>query len=79
MALIAPSRRRLLQFAAGAAFAPGLAALKTQAVVGRVLAVSDLHSAYERTPYLLAAFEHEIRSHPVPPVSYTHLTLPTKA
>jgi len=68
VALIAPSRRRLLQFAAGAAFAPGLAALKTQAVVGRVLAVSDLHSAYERTPYLLAAFEHEIRSHPVPHV-----------
>ncbi|WP_312599025.1 metallophosphoesterase [Brevundimonas sp.] len=68
MALIAPSRRRFLQFAAGAAFAPGLAALKTQTVVGRVLAVSDLHSAYERTPCLLAAFEHEIRSHAVPHV-----------
>ena len=68
MALIAPSRRRLLQFAAAAAVAPGLAGLKARPVIGRVLAVSDLHSAYERTPYLLAAFEHEIRSHPVPHV-----------
>ena len=68
MALIAPSRRRLLQFAAAAAMTPGLAAMKSQAVVGRVLAVSDLHSAYERTAQLLAAFEHEIRSHPVPHV-----------
>ena len=68
MALIAPSRRRLLQFAAAAAVAPGLAGLKARPVIGRVLAVSDLHSAYERTPHLLAAFEHEIRSHPVPHV-----------
>ena len=68
MALIAPSRRRLLHFAAAAAVAPGLAGLKARPVIGRVLAVSDLHSAYERTPYLLAAFEHEIRSHPVPHV-----------
>jgi len=36
--------------------------------VCRVLALSDLHSAYERTSQLLAAFEHEVRSHPAPHV-----------
>ena len=52
-----------------AAVAPGLGALtpSTQArVLGRVLAMSDLHSAYERTGQLLAALEAEIAGSDVP-------------
>ncbi len=52
-----------------AAVAPGLGALapSTQArVLGRVLAMSDLHSAYERTGQLLAALETEIAGSDVP-------------
>jgi 2',3'-cyclic-nucleotide 2'-phosphodiesterase (5'-nucleotidase family) len=42
--------------------------MKRPDVVGRVLGVSDMHSAYERTAQLLAAFETEVQSHPVPHV-----------
>ena len=62
-------RRRLFQLMAVAAVAPGLGALtpSTQArVLGRVLAMSDLHSAYERTGQLLAALEAEIAGSDVP-------------
>lgn len=63
-----PHRRRLLQCVGAAAFVPALGALGRAPVVGRVLAVSDLHSAYERTAQLLAAFEAEVRTHAVPHV-----------
>lgn len=68
MPFVTPSRRRLLQFAGATAFAPGLIGMKRADVIGRVLAVSDMHSAYERTAQLLAAFETEVRSNPVPHV-----------
>ncbi len=42
--------------------------MKPAHVIGRVLAVSDMHSAYERTAQLLAAFETEVRANPVPHV-----------
>ncbi len=42
--------------------------MKPAQVIGRVLAVSDMHSAYERTAQLLAAFETEVRANPVPHV-----------
>jgi 5'-nucleotidase/UDP-sugar diphosphatase len=68
MPLLTPSRRRLLQFAGATVFAPGLIGMKRTDVIGRVLAVSDMHSAYERTAQLLAAFETEVRSNPAPHV-----------
>jgi 5'-nucleotidase / UDP-sugar diphosphatase len=68
MSFITPSRRRLFQLAGAAALAPGLTAARRGDVKGRVLAVSDMHSAYERTARLLAAFEMEVRSNPVPHV-----------
>lgn len=68
MPLVTPSRRRLLQFAGAMVFAPGLIGMKRTDVIGRVLAVSDMHSAYERTAQLLAAFETEVRSNPAPHV-----------
>lgn len=68
MPVVMPSRRRLLQIAGATALAPGLIGMKRADVVGRVLAVSDMHSAYERTAQLLAAFETEVRSNPVPHV-----------
>lgn len=52
-----------------AAAAPGLGALAPQRearAIGRVLAMSDLHSAYERTGQLLAALEAEIAGSDVP-------------
>jgi len=64
-------RRRLFQLVATAAVAPGLAALVSPLdprVLGRVLAMSDLHSAYERTGQLLAALEAEIAGADVPHV-----------
>ena len=61
-----PDRRRLL---AGLAAAPLLSGLSPPAlIVGRVLAMCDLHSAYERTGQLLAALAAEIAAHPVPHV-----------
>ena len=62
-------RRRLFQLMAVAAVAPGLGALRPATdprVLGRVLAMSDLHSAYERTGQLLAALEAEIAGSDVP-------------
>ena len=52
-----------------AAAAPGLAALAPATgprVLGRVLAMSDLHSAYERTGQLLAALEAEVAGSDAP-------------
>jgi 5'-nucleotidase / UDP-sugar diphosphatase len=68
MPLVTPSRRRLLQLAGATAFSPGLIGMKRADVIGRVLAVSDMHSAYERTAQLLTAFETEVRANPVPHV-----------
>ena len=68
MPLVTPSRRRLLQLAGATAITPGLIGMKPAHVIGRVLAVSDMHSAYERTAQLLAAFETEVRANPVPHV-----------
>lgn len=62
-------RRRFFQLMAVAAAAPGLGALTSVSdarVLGRVLAMSDLHSAYERTGQLLAALEAEIAGADVP-------------
>lgn len=62
-------RRRLFQLLSAVAVAPGLGGLVSAPdahVVGRVLAMSDLHSAYERTGQLLAALEAEIASSDVP-------------
>ena len=58
-------RRRLFQLMAAVAAAPGLGAL-SPSIAGRVLAMSDLHSAYERTGQLLAALEAEIAGSEVP-------------
>lgn len=70
MPLAAPSRRRFLAGAAAALpLVGGTAALaldQSPAVIGRVLAMSDLHSAYERSAQLLAALRAEVRSRPVP-------------
>ncbi|WGU40149.1 metallophosphoesterase [Phenylobacterium sp. NIBR 498073] len=61
-----PDRRRLL---AGLAAAPLLSGLSPPApIVGRVLAMCDLHSAYERTGQLLAALAAEVAAHAVPHV-----------
>ncbi len=72
MSFVTPSRRRLLHLAGAAALtsslASGLSAAPRSPVVGRVLAIADMHSAYERTARLLAAFEAEVRSQPVPHV-----------
>lgn len=68
MPLVTPSRRQLLQFAGATALAPALTGANPAGVIGRVLAVSDMHSAYERTAQLLAAFETEVRSHTAPHV-----------
>ena len=59
-----PSRRRFLGAAAalpliGGAL-PALGQTREGAVVGRVLAMSDLHSAYERSAQLLAALRAEV-------------------
>ena len=62
-------RRRLFQLMAVAAAAPGLGALAPATgprVLGRVLAMSDLHSAYERTGQLLAALEAEVAGSDAP-------------
>jgi 5'-nucleotidase/UDP-sugar diphosphatase len=68
MSFVTPSRRRLLQLAGAAVLTPGLTAARRRPVIGRVLAVSDMHSAYERTGRLLAAFEREVKSQAVPHV-----------
>lgn len=70
MTFASPSRRRFLGAAAvlpliGGAL-PALGQTREGAVVGRILAMSDLHSAYERSAQLLAALRAEVRSRPVP-------------
>lgn len=60
-------RRLFLGGTAAVAASPFLAA-SAPPVVGRVLAMSDMHSAYERTGQLLAALEAEVAAHPVPHV-----------
>ena len=65
---LSPTDRR--QFLAGltvAAASPLLTGFASP-IVGRVLAMSDLHSAYERTGQLLAALEAEVVGHSVPHV-----------
>ena len=69
MTTIPLHRRRFFQLMAVAAAAPGLGALTGVSdgrVLGRVLAMSDLHSAYERTGQLLAALEAEVAGSDVP-------------
>lgn len=69
MPLAAPSRRRFLAGAAALPLisaAPALARDRSAAVIGRVLSMSDLHSAYERSAQVLAALRAEVRSQPVP-------------
>ncbi len=63
--LASPRRRLFLGTAAAALASPALAGLASPVVL-RVLAMSDLHSAYERTSQLLAALEAEIASQSVP-------------
>uniref|UniRef100_UPI0028AF94D6 metallophosphoesterase n=1 Tax=Brevundimonas sp. TaxID=1871086 RepID=UPI0028AF94D6 len=70
MPFASPSRRLFLGAAAvlpliGGAL-PALGQTREGAVVGRVLAMSDLHSAYERSAQLLAALRAEVRSQSVP-------------
>lgn len=60
-----PTDRR--RFLVGLAASPLLTGFASP-VVGRVLAMSDLHSAYERTGQLLAALEAEVAAHPAPHV-----------
>lgn len=67
MSFVVSSRRRFLQLTGALALAPGLTAAG-QRPIGRVLAISDTHSAYERTGQLLAAFEAETQTHAVPHV-----------
>lgn len=69
MPLVAPSRRLFMLGATALPLlgaAPAFADERTTAVIGRVLAMSDLHSAYERSAQLLAALRAEVRSRPVP-------------
>ena len=72
-----PDRRRLLQGLAVAALAAPVFTRTARAdspapdaapVTGRVLAMSDIHSAYDRLGPLLAALEAEVASQPVPHV-----------
>ncbi|MFB7879341.1 metallophosphoesterase [Brevundimonas diminuta] len=69
MPLVAPSRRLFMLGATALPLlgaAPAFADERPAAVIGRVLAMSDLHSAYERSAQLLAALRAEVRSRPVP-------------
>ncbi|WP_369057959.1 metallophosphoesterase [Caulobacter sp. 73W] len=61
-------RRRLLGGLTATAAAPFLTAALASPIAGRVLAMSDLHSAYERTGQLLAALEAEVARHKIPHV-----------
>nr|WP_313041012.1 metallophosphoesterase [Brevundimonas diminuta] len=69
MPLAVPSRRLFMLGATALPLlgaAPAFADERPAAVIGRVLAMSDLHSAYERSAQLLAALRAEVRSRPVP-------------
>lgn len=69
MPLATPSRRTLLQLAGAAVLAPGLTGARAAAApIGRVLAIADMHSAYDQTGLLLAAFEREVTSVALPHV-----------
>ena len=64
-----PSRRLLLQLLGSAAVLPALGMqsfAQSAAPAGRILILSDLHSAYERSGYLLAALRAEVAAHAVP-------------
>ncbi|MDG2521440.1 metallophosphoesterase [Caulobacter segnis] len=65
--LLRIDRRRLLGGLGVTVATPFLGAM-VPAIAGRVLAMSDLHSAYERTGQLLAALETEVASSPFPHV-----------
>lgn len=74
MPLAASSRRRFLAGAAALPLISGtpvfardsLGARGSARILARVLAMSDLHSAYERSAQVLAALRAEVRSQPVP-------------
>lgn len=66
-ALSFTDRRRLLKGLSAIGAAPLLTGFAAP-VAGRVLAMSDLHSAYERTGQLLAAMEAEVAAQRVPHV-----------
>jgi 5'-nucleotidase / UDP-sugar diphosphatase len=69
MPLVATSRRLFMLGATALPLlgaAPAFADERSAAVIGRVLAMSDLHSAYERSAQLLAALRAEVRSRAVP-------------
>ncbi|MBN9332392.1 metallophosphoesterase, partial [Devosia sp.] len=63
------TRRLALQLLGSAAALPFIAsatAALAQEAAGRIIVLSDLHSAYERTAELLATLESEVASNPVP-------------
>lgn len=62
------TRRLALQLLASSAALPllGPAIASAQEAAGRIIVLSDLHSAYERTAHLLGALEAEIADNPVP-------------
>ena len=69
MPLVATSRRLFMLGATALPLlgaAPAFADERSAAVIGRVLAMSDLHSAYERSAQLLAALRAEVRSRLAP-------------
>lgn len=66
--LPSPTDRRQFLGALAATAASPLMLGFASPIVGRVLAMSDTHSAYERTGQLLAALEAEVASHRVPHV-----------
>lgn len=62
-------RRLALQLLGSAAALPFLAPVvsaRAQDAAGRIIVLSDLHSAYERTAELLATLESEVSGNPVP-------------
>lgn len=63
------TRRMALQLLGSAAALPFMASATpamAQESAGRIIVLSDLHSAYERTAELLATLESEIEGNPVP-------------
>ena len=63
------TRRLALQLLGSAAALPFIASAipaVAQETAGRIIVLSDLHSAYERTAELLAMLESEVASNPVP-------------
>lgn len=68
MSLTSLSRRHLLQLLASTAALPllGAPAFAQSAPAARLIVLSDLHSAYERSAQLLAAVAAEIAANPAP-------------